>query len=31
MFLSKPEDWVVQYKLTSYGGEVWRTELGECF
>lgn len=29
MFLSKPEDWVVQHKLTSYGGGVWKTE-GKC-
>lgn len=29
MFLSKP-DWVVQSKLTSYGGGVWKTEWKGC-
>lgn len=29
MFLSKAEDRVVQFKLTSYGGGVWKTE-GKC-
>lgn len=30
MFLSKPEDWVVQDKLTSYRGGVWKTK-GKLF